>query len=107
VCQPDVLVLLGENLGKIAEKRIIGALDLVVEVALPGTAVYDRLSKAYAYARAEVAEYWIVDLEACAIEVFVLQDQTYRSLGIFQGKDILPSWIIPGVESIRVEQFFS
>ena len=107
VCQPDVFVLLRENLGKIADKRIVGAPDLVVEVASPGTAVYDRLSKACAYARAEVEEYWIVDPQACSIEVFVLSNQVYRSVGRFHKKDILPSRIIPGIESVHVEQFFS
>jgi Uma2 family endonuclease len=41
----------------------------VVEVASPGTAVYDRLSKARAYARAEVEEYWIVDPQAYSYEL--------------------------------------
>jgi len=107
VCQPDVLVLLGENMRKIAKKRIIGAPDLAIEVASPGTAVYDRLSKAYAYARTGVAEYWIVDPNACSVEVFVLQDHVYHSLGMFQGKDVLPSQVVPDIRAIRVEQFFS
>jgi len=107
VCQPDVLVILHENLGKIAAKRIVGAPDLVVEVASPGTTVYDRLSKARAYARAEVEEYWIVDPEVCSIEVFVLGNQVYHSLGRFQGKDVLPSRVVPDIRAIRVEQFFS
>jgi Uma2 family endonuclease len=107
VCQPDVLVLLGKNVAKIAEKRIVGAPDLAIEVASPGTAAYDRLTKIYAYARYGVQEYWIVDPRSCSIEVFVLENHGYHSLGMFEGKDTLPSQVVPGIRLIRVEQFFS
>src|SRR6266516_2454626 len=50
VVQPDVLVVLNEHRDRIAENRIIGAPDLVVEVSSPGTATYDRNNKYYAYA---------------------------------------------------------
>ena len=107
VCQPDVLVLLGKNIAKIAEKRIIGAPDLAIEVASPGTAAYDRLTKTYTYARYGVQEYWIVDPRACSIEVFVLGNHGYHSLGMFQEKESIPSRVVPDIIAIRVEQFFS
>jgi Uma2 family endonuclease len=107
VCQPDVLVLLGKNVAKIAEKRIIGAPDLAIEVTSPGTAAYDRLTKTYTYARYGVQEYWIVDPKACSIEVFVLENHGYRSLGMFQEKEGISSRVVPDIRAIRVEQFFS
>ena len=106
VVQPDLLVLLNANLDKITESRIIGAPDLVVEIASPGTAAYDRLSKFQAYAKAGVEEYWIVNPERHSIEVAFLQDGAYVPQGVFQGSDTLPSRIVPGISSVNVEQFF-
>src|SRR6266704_1957324 len=50
VYQPDVVVVLNAHLDRVAEKRIIGAPDLVVEVASPSTAAFDRLIKYEKYA---------------------------------------------------------
>ena len=105
VFQPDILVLLNAHLDRIAAKRIIGAPDLVVEVASPGTATFDRLTKYDVYARAGIAEYWIVKPVQRTVEVLVLQNREYRSLGIFQGHQILPSRIVPDL-SVHVAQFF-
>jgi Uma2 family endonuclease len=41
--QPDVVVVLNAHLDRVAEKKIIGAPDLVVEVASPSTAAFDLL----------------------------------------------------------------
>lgn len=106
VVQPDVLVLLKKNLGKVTANRIIGAPDLVVEVTSPGTAVYDRLNKFEAYAQAGVQEYWIVHPEMRTVELLVLQNGTYSSLGIFRGDKGLSSQVVPGIASIGVEKFF-
>ena len=106
VVQPDLLVLLNANLGKITKSRIVGAPDLVVEIASPGTAAYDRLSKFQAYAKAGVEEYWIVNPERRSIEVAFLQNGAYASQGVFQGSNTLPSRIVPGIASVNVEQFF-
>ena len=106
VVQPDVLVVLNANLDRITASRIIGAPDLVVEVASPGTATYDRDTKKHAYARAGVPEYWIVDTASRTVEVLVLEAGEYRSCGVFEGQGLLPSKMVPGFP-VRVEQFFA
>ncbi len=106
VFQPDVVVLLKESREKLKERHIVGAPDLVVEVASPGTAPYDRLTKYDAYARAGVPEYWIVRPDAQTVEVLVLDRATYRSLGIFGGQATLPSRVVPQLP-VHVEQFFA
>ncbi len=106
IVQPDLLVLLNANLGKITKSRVVGAPDLVIEIASPGTAAYDRLSKFQAYAKAGVEEYWIVNPERRSIEVAFLQNGAYASQGVFQGSNMLPSRIVPGIASVNVEQFF-
>lgn len=105
VVQPDVLLILHAHLEKIAAKRIIGAPDLVVEVSSPGTTGFDRCQKQDAYAHAGVPEYWIVNPASYTIELLILENATYRSLGIFQGQQTLPSTVVPGF-SVPVEQFF-
>lgn len=106
IVQPDVLVLLGDSVGKLTTSRLIGAPDLVVEVASPGTAAYDRLKKLDAYAQAGVPEYWIVNPEMQTVELLVLFPDKYHSYGAFTGNDTLPSRLLPHLPVI-VEQFFS
>lgn len=65
--QPDVIAILTANLGIITPSHVAGAPDLVVEVASPSTAGYDRREKQDAYARA----------------------------GVFQGQALLPSLVVP------------
>lgn len=103
--QPDVLILLKEHLDRLQKKRIMGAPDLAVEVISPGSVTYDRLVKYSIYERAGIPEYWLVNLEEQTIEIFVLEEGRYRSLGVFQGEQTLPSRIVPEIV-IPVAQFF-
>jgi Uma2 family endonuclease len=105
VFQPDVVVLLKASREKLMSNHIVGAPDLVVEVASPGTATYDRYNKNVAYAQAGVPEYWIVDPAARTVDVLVLEDGQYKILGVFQGSAVLPSRILPGLR-VMVEKFF-
>jgi Uma2 family endonuclease len=105
IVQPDVLVILNTHLERIAEKRILGAPDLVVEVASPATKEHDRHKKRTAYALAGVPEYWIVDPTERNVEVLILEAGTYYSSGIFQGQQCIPSKIATGL-SVPFEQFF-
>jgi len=106
VVQPDVFVVLNEHLDRMAGSRLIGAPDLVVEIASPSTARHDLREKQDAYARAGVLEYWIVTPGEQVVEVLVLEDSLYRSLGVFHGHAILPSGIVPDLP-VKVEQFFA
>ncbi len=105
VFQPDVVVVLNAHLDRVAAKKIVGAPDLVVEVVSPGSGVMDRIAKYAVYARAGIPEYWIVNPLRETIEVFVLEDGEYHSLGVFQRQDLLPSRVVPGLP-VRVGQFF-
>lgn len=106
VVQPDVLVVLKEHFYRITEKCLVGAPDLVVEVASPGTSTYDRNHKYQAYAEAGVSEYWIVDPEALTVEVLVLENQRYQPLGIYRGQAVLETRLVPTLR-IPTEQFFA
>ena len=103
--QPDLVVILNAHLSRLAAKKIIGAPDLAVEVASPSTETYDRLTKYGQYAQAGIAEYWIVKPTTHTVEVLILEDGEYRSLGLFRGQQTLPSRIVPGFP-VAVEKFF-
>jgi Uma2 family endonuclease len=104
--QPDVLVILAEHVGRIEQKRVIGAPDLVVEVISTSSATYDRLVKYSAYEQAGVPEYWLVNLSKQTIEVFVLEEGHYRSLGAFYGEQIVQSRLLPDAAA-PAAQFFA
>jgi Uma2 family endonuclease len=106
VVQPDILVVLNENLSKITPSHVVGAPDLVVEMLSPGTARHDRVKKYNAYAHAGVREYWIIDLLKKTVEVLYLEGETYQVAGIFSGEQTLPSLVVPDFP-IRVEQIFA
>ena len=106
IVQPDVIVVLNANAGIITPQRIVGAPDLVVELASPGTATHDRSVKMRAYERAGAREYWIADPIARTVEVWVLEQGSFRPRGIFQGQTTIPSTVIPSLP-VQVAQFFA
>jgi len=101
-----VFVILKKHLERITSTRIMGAPDLVAEILSPGTMRHDLHSKLAAYERAGVPEYWIVSPGEQVVELLVLEDGIYQSLGVFQGIAILPSRIVPDW-SVEVQQFFA
>jgi Uma2 family endonuclease len=105
VVQPAVFVVLNVHLERMASSRLIGAPDLVVEIASPSTTRHDLREKQDAYARAGVPEYWVVTPDAKAVEVLVLEDGLYSSLGVFRSRAQLPSQVVHDFP-VRVEQFF-
>jgi len=84
IVEPDILFIGRDRIDElVGEKRITGAPDLVIEILSPATARTDRHVKLPLYAESGVAEYWIVDPESRAVEVYVLDGETYRVSGIF------------------------
>lgn len=106
IVQPDVFVLLNNHLERIKQTRIVGAPDLVVEILSPGTMRHDLQGKLEAYERAQVPEYWIVSPGEQVVELLVLEEGIYQSLGVFQGSAVLPSRIVAGW-AVPVERFFA
>ncbi len=107
VVQPDILVILRTGPAKITSTYIKGTPDLAIEVSSPGTVGHDRSTKQKAYERAGVREYWFVDPLAHTIEILVLKEKTYTSLGVFSGELTLPSLVVPALEEVPAENFFA
>jgi Uma2 family endonuclease len=105
IVQPDISVIFNANQKVLTKKRLEGAPDLVVEVASPSTAGYDRKKKRAVYAKAGVREYWIVRPSKKNVELFVLEQGELVSRGVFKGQTVLPSQIVPNFP-VQVAQFF-
>ena len=75
--QPDVLFIKKDRLFIITRDGIMGQPDLIVEVLSPSTYRNDRTSKKDLYCQFGVPEYWIVDPNNQAIEVYTLENNSY------------------------------
>ena len=73
--------------------------DLVVEVLSPGeeNRRRDLETKPPEYARAGIAEYWIVDPEQEQLTVLVLDGPSYREHGVFGASDVATSVVLSGL----------
>lgn len=81
--EPDLLFVSREHFDRRTRERLIGPADAVWEILSDSTARYDRHVKFFAYERAGIPEYWMIDPRPGRqkIEVFVLSaDGRYRPL---------------------------
>ena len=70
--------------------------DLVIEVISPGSAIYDRNTKADTYAALGVKELWLVDQGSKSIEVRLLRGNQYGPSVTLEGNDDLKCYVLPG-----------
>lgn len=61
--EPDILVVLKENAGKLKEKYMDGAPDVVFEILSESTRRYDLGAKKEKYLMHGVKEYWVADAD--------------------------------------------
>ena len=96
IVQPDLVVVLNENVRKITPKKIKVAPHLVVEILSPSTTGYDRSHKKELYQRAGVQEFWIVDPFDQQVEQWVLRDGIYFQIPA--SSSVIRLTIIDGIE---------
>lgn len=72
--EPDLVFVRAEHENRIGDRGIEVPPDLVIEILSPSTAHRDRGIKLERYRHFGVPEYWIVDMDARAIEVWRLAD---------------------------------
>lgn len=85
---PDAMIVCNRDI--IKRNGIHGTPDLIVEVISPGTRSRDRGYKKELYEKHGVREYWIVEPEAQAIEVYLLKDGKFVLDEVYQ---IFPDYI--------------
>lgn len=103
VPQPDVMWVAPNSQCHIADKRLIGAPDLIVEVLSLSTAKSDRIEKFHLYERHGVREYWIADPRDALIEIWTLRDGKFDRLDVY-GKD--STFTSPLIGEIEVNAIF-
>ncbi len=101
--EPDLFYVSAETEAQ-STARYHTTADLVVEVISPGSAIYDRNTKADTYAALGVKELWLVDEFSGLIEIRVLKDDRCESI-VFERNERLTSTVLPEF-GFRVEDVF-
>jgi Uma2 family endonuclease len=101
--QPDIIVILKEQLGIVKRRRIEGVPALIIEILSPGSIAYDRRTKYDLYAEAGVKEYWIVDPIHCTADVFVLRGNVYVPFGHFGRDGMIQSELLPDLRILLAD----
>ena len=70
IVEPDLLVVTGDQSGILTEKNVQGPPALVIEVLSKSTRKRDAQTKRRLFERTGVREYWLVDPELDAVQVF-------------------------------------
>jgi len=104
--QPDICFLSTERAFLIdLNEGIMGAPDLIVEILSPGSLRYDRVDKKDLYERFAVKEYWIVDPNNRAVEIYTMLENAYITHGIFEAGEKANSSLLVGFD-VEINELF-
>ena len=87
--EPDVVFVRADHAHLVGDRGIECPPDLVIEILSPSTAHRDRGIKLERYRHFGVPEYWIVDLEARAVEVWRLAQQAPAADVVSEGEALM------------------
>ena len=102
--EPDLFYLSAEAEATLDPEHRTTA-DLVIEVISPGSAIYDRNTKADTYAALGVKELWLVDETEETVEVRNLRGDRYVEGKLFARGDQLKSAVVLAM-TIAVTKIF-
>lgn len=105
IVQPDLVYVSAERTGLIVDERLHGAPDLAIEIFHTAGASRDRVLKLQIYARFQVREYWLVDLDARAITMLGLTAEGYAPFASGSGDLALASQALPGLSIVPRDIF--
>jgi len=95
VFQPDLLFIANERMN-ILKKWVYGAPDLAVEILSKGTAKIDRTDKLEICGKYGVREYWLIDPNKQAIELYHLKGETLHLSQKIQKQGLIESIAVAG-----------
>ncbi len=72
--EPDIFVVLGENLDRVNERYLDGPADIAIEIISKESRRRDRVTKLEEYRSAGIREYWLIDPEERSAEFLSLQN---------------------------------
>ncbi len=101
--EPDLFYVSAETARLNPERRTTA--DLVIEVTSPGSAIYDRNTKADTYAALGVKELWLVDEVEENVELRTLADERFAPGKVSVKGELLKSLILPSL-TIDVARIF-
>jgi Uma2 family endonuclease len=93
--EPDLFYVSAETESHLQPNHRTTA-DLVIEVISPGSAIYDRNTKADTYAALGVRELWLIDEHNKTIEVRVLSDNRLQPGEVASGTERFSSSVLAG-----------
>ncbi|MEP6921105.1 MAG: Uma2 family endonuclease [bacterium] len=103
--EPDLFYVSAETEARLDPKHRTTA-DLVIEVISPGSAIYDRNTKADTYAALGIKELWLVDEVAKTIELRSSVGSTFAPGKIYSEDERLESVVLVGL-AFAVSQIFA
>jgi len=109
VVEPDLLFVSNERLEILADTRLIGAPDLVVEILSPSTRRTDEIRKLHLYDRFGVREYWVVDPDIDVVKVYRrTEDGSFARMVELAAADddVLQTPLLPGL-SVKLRELFA
>jgi Uma2 family endonuclease len=98
VFEPDLYFVSNARKFIMSKHGAEGPPDLVIEVLSPKTAKLDKGVKRNVYARAGVAELWIIDPIRKEVQVYHLQESAETPDGTYSGKQKFESECFPGLK---------
>jgi Uma2 family endonuclease len=96
---PDIVFYTHERAKEIlSDERLIAAPELVIEILSHGreNVSRDRVVKRQLYGKYGVPEYWIIDVDSRAVEVYRLRNEVLDLVAIFRDGDEITTPLLPG-----------
>jgi len=101
---PDLSFLRTDHADRIQRGRVVGPMDLVIEMVSKSTRDYDLGERRNAYHEGRIPEIWFIDAELKQCQIDQLEDDTYSTRTLTTGR--FTSRILPGL-SLEVAWFWS
>jgi Uma2 family endonuclease len=98
VVQPDIMYVSRERAAIVTRRGVEGPPDVVVEILSDSTERRDRGAKKQIYERYGINRYWLVDPDACTLEIYALRANKYERLAAHVDSQIVTVDLPAGLE---------